>query len=108
VSEPTGGIEINLPVPPSIESVLDQHLGARPPSLAEALVEREEQIADILRIVGVQWGVLPPIMAEVFAQIGLGRPISTEQRALIHSQFHRAVEAIQRGDDPYAPPTTDN
>lgn len=68
--------------------------------LEAALVEREEAMADILRLAGAQFGLFPEIVAEVLAQVGIGRPISTEQRAMIHANFHALMERLQseRGD----------
>lgn len=103
-------IRIDLPIPPSIEAVVAQHITdldqAR--AVVAALVEREELIADVMRVAGQSFGLLPQIVAEVFAQIRFGAPIPDDQRAMIHEQFHRVIEQIQRGEDPFAPPTINN
>lgn len=115
MSESESGINFSMPLPPSIEEVLRPFVAAETMNgatnwteLRDALVEREEYVADVLRVAGQSFGVLPQIMAEVFASIGLGMPLSTEQRALIHSQFHRTIAIIQAGGDPFAPPDINN
>lgn len=82
--------------------------GKEPPeSLINALVEREQAMADTLHQAGMQFGLFPQIVAEVLAQVEMGEPISTEQRDMIHTQFHRLMEQIaaaQRGDGPMPTP----
>lgn len=80
----------------SIESIVTRHLdsGAPPEVLIHALVEREEAIADILRLAGIQFGLFPEIVAEVLAQVQMGRPISVEQRAMVHSNFHALMQRL--------------
>lgn len=103
-------MEFSVYLPEPIAALVDQWVaeGAPPEVLTARLVEREEQVADVLRLAGQSYGVLPQIMAEVFAQIRLGTPISTEQRALIHSQYHRVIDAIHRGEDPFNLPMSDD
>lgn len=83
---------------PTIRSIVLRHVdeNAPPEVLIERLVEREESVADILRLAGVQFGLFPEIVAEVFAQVGVGRPISLEQRSMIHSNFHVLMERLRR------------
>ena len=76
-------------------------------ALVQALVDREEAMADTLRQAGMQFGLFPQIVAEVLAQVEMGEPIPTTQRALIHSQFHVLMEQIataQRGEGPMPTP----
>jgi hypothetical protein len=75
--------------------------------LTAALMEREQAMADTLHQAGMQFGLFPQIVAEVLAQVEMGEPISTEQRDMIHQQFHRLMEQIaaaQRGDGPMPTP----
>ena len=75
--------------------------------LVAALVEREQAMADTLHQAGMQFGLFPQIVAEVLAQVEMGEPITTEQRALIHGQFHQLMEQIamaQRGEGPMPQP----
>jgi hypothetical protein len=95
---------------PSIEEVI-RSLAERDegevsgPDLVAALVEREEAIADQLRLAGAQFGLYPEIVAEVLAQVGFGAPITPEQRQLIHDQFVNLMNTLQeqyrqqRGDN---------
>lgn len=95
----------------SIADIVTRHCNdpATPPpeSLIAALVAREQAMADVLRQAGMQFGMYPQIVAEVLAQVEMGEPITTQQRALIHSQFHLLMEQIaaaQRGDGPMPQP----
>jgi hypothetical protein len=76
-------------------------------ALTQALVDREQAMVDVLHQAGMQFGLFPQIVAEVLAQVEMGEPIPTEQRALIHSQFHVLMEQIamaQRGEGPMPTP----
>ena len=76
-------------------------------TLVSALMEREQAMADTLRQAGMQFGLFPQIVAEVLAQVEMGEPISTEQRAMVHFQFHALMEQIaaaQRGEGPMPTP----
>ena len=75
--------------------------------LTAALVGREQAMVDTLHQAGMQFGLFPQIVAEVLAQVEMGESIPTEQRALIHSQFHQLMEQIamaQRGEGPMPQP----
>jgi hypothetical protein len=84
---------------PSIAAVVDNALPGVSAELRAALIlaliEREEMIADVLRLAGVQFGLFPEIVAEVLAQVEMGRPISTEQRVMVHSNFHALMQRLQ-------------
>ena len=75
--------------------------------LVQALVDREQAMADTLRQAGMQFGLFPQIVAEVLAQVEMGEPIPTVERSMIHSQFHLLMEqfaAAQRGEGPMPQP----
>jgi hypothetical protein len=98
-------------LPPSLDSVLDRlsarHLPGDRAAIQAALVEREDQVADFLRLAGQQFGLFPQIVAEVLSQTGLGTPVSTEQRDMIHRQFHALmgqIERAMRGEGPMPQP----
>ena len=55
--------------------------------LTVALVERENEMADLFRMAGIQFGLYPWIVAEVFAEVGIGTPPTDEARAMIRQQF---------------------
>lgn len=85
---------------PSIEQIVRAHYDspATPPpeALVRALVEREDLMADMLRMAGMQFGVYPQIVAEVFAEVGIGSPVDGGQRQLIRHQFVQLMEELQR------------
>lgn len=64
--------------------------------LTAALVAREDQMADTLRMAGAQFGLYPEIVAEVFAEVGVGTPVDETQRAFIRAQFNSLMEELQR------------
>jgi hypothetical protein len=73
----------------------------------EALVDREDQIVEVLHLAGVQFGLFPQIVAEVLAEVGLGTPKSETERAMIRRSFTELMAAIQRaqtGDGPMPTP----
>lgn len=95
----------------SIADIVNRYVGdpATPPPevLINALVAREQAMADTLHQAGMQFGMFPQIVAEVLAQVEMGEPVSIEQRALIHGQFVALMEQIgaaQRGEGPMPQP----
>lgn len=98
MTEPTHDMQ-TMPRPDSIADVvtkvLDGHADAIDQAgLVLALTIREEEIADLLRLAGAQFNLFPEIIAEMFAQVGLGRPITEEQRVMIHAQFHALMARL--------------
>lgn len=62
-----------------------------------ALLQREDEIAESLLIVGAQTGVHAPIIADVFAnQVPLGTPKSEEERILIRQALIAHLEELRR------------
>lgn len=93
----------------SLELALGQWMEANPDiqaleddrwlvDLQERLLAREDNIADMLRLAGVQFGLFPQIVAEVLADVGLGTPISEEQRTLIRRQFVELMDQLREED----------
>lgn len=64
--------------------------------LVRALVQREQGKADMLRLAAQQWGLHAEIVAEQLAIIGLGEPISPEERALIKARFDEHIAELLR------------
>jgi len=64
--------------------------------LVGALIEREEALKEQLGMAGMQFGLFPQIVAEVLAEIGMGAPMTDEQRAFIRAQYVALMEAIER------------
>lgn len=95
----------------SIADIVYRHYqnSADPPpeALIGALVDREQALADVLRMAGQQFGMYPQIVAEVLAEVEMGEPISVDQRAMIKAQFvvlMDQIAAAQRGDGPMPQP----
>jgi hypothetical protein len=66
-------------------------------ALVFALVTREQERVEQLGVIAVtQFGVHPEFFAEVMAALEMGSPMTTEQRAYIHSQFHQHLEELRR------------
>lgn len=63
--------------------------------LVSELVEREEAIAVFLRDQSVTWVLFPEVVAEMFSLVGLGEPISEQQRAFVHQQYLALIERLQ-------------
>lgn len=63
--------------------------------LKAMLVTREDLMADHLRLAAQQFGLMPQIVAEVVAQLGLGTPLSEEERALVHQNFVTLMQQIE-------------
>lgn len=65
-----------------------------PDVLRAMLRTREDLMADHLRLAAQQFGLMPQIVAEVVAQLGLGTPLSAEERALVQQNFIALMEQI--------------
>jgi hypothetical protein len=73
----------------SIADVVTQaHAEEVPPDVLTArLIAREDEFALAFHMAGAQFGMFPEIIAEVFAELHFGSPITQEQRAMVHNQF---------------------
>jgi len=65
-------------------------------ALVTALIEREEAIADNLRMAGAQFGLYPQIVAKVLADLEFGTPIDETQKAFVTEQFNNLMAEIRR------------
>lgn len=63
--------------------------------LVASLVQREVELADRLRMAGLQFGLYPEIVAEVLAEVGMGEPVSEEERLMIRTQFVALMERLR-------------
>lgn len=83
---------------PSIEEVVALHVeGGDPTPLVRALQEREDLVADALRLMGQQFGLYPEIVAEVLTNgVRLGTPVSLDQHAHVRERFIARMEDIRR------------
>lgn len=83
----------------SLASIVDSWDGQSRLTLHAALVAREDNMADMLRLAGQQFGAAPFAVAEVIAQVGLGTTPSEEERALIRASFIAGMEDLRRQYD---------
>lgn len=81
--------------PQTIADLVDIYVGDRD-RLVAALTAREDALADVLRLAGVQFGLYPELVAEVLASVGLGTPPSPEMRELIRVNFTARMEQLRR------------
>jgi len=89
---------------PSIAEVVNEHIAdpATPPpeSLIHALMRREDALAEAMGMAGMQFGLFPQIVAEVFAELEFGHPRSDEERLMIRRQFEQLMIEIQNQQPP--------
>ena len=78
--------------PKSVELILDESTSRE--STIKALKEREEAIADFLRLAGMTFGLYPEVVAEVLAQSGLGLELTAEQREYVHSNYINLINRL--------------
>jgi len=74
-----------------VEGLTDEQVSG----VTGALLAREETMADMMRMAGLQFGLYPEIVSEVFAEIGIGNPIDDATRAMIRQQFVMLMERLQ-------------
>jgi hypothetical protein len=60
------------------------------------LYAREDNMRDVLHLAAVQFGLFPQIVAEVLAEVGLGSPMSGDERELIRTNFQNLMIQLQR------------
>lgn len=84
---------------PSIESTIRSVGGfsdEQVASVTRLLLDREDSMADMFRMAGLQFGLYPQIVAEVFAEVGIGTPIDETQRSMIRQQFNALMQELQQ------------
>ena len=91
-----------MDVPPTLEETVDQFLASTPKGertkqgLIAALQQREDQIADFLRLAADQLGTYPEFVAFIMAQARLGSPVDEEAMGFLHQRFHARMEWIRQ------------
>ena len=65
-------------------------------TLTRVLTVREDVMADHFRMAGMQFGLYPWIVAEVFAEVGIGTPLSEVERGVVRQQFEAGMEELRR------------
>lgn len=85
---------------PSIRDIVmhhyTEHGDASPEVLIGLLVAREQAMAELLRMAGMQFGMYPQIVAEVLAEVEMGEPLDPPERAFIKAQFQALMEELTR------------
>lgn len=84
----------------TLREVVESHVGSPDGDVATtrlvaALVDREDNMADQLRLAGMQFGLYPEIVAEVLAQIGLGTQPDEATRLHIRTQFTTLMQRLR-------------
>lgn len=79
-----------------VNSATDEEGHVNPETLMALLIAREDNMADHLRLAGAQFGLLPWIVAEVVAELGLGTPLSDEERQMVRQNFVNGMEELRR------------
>ncbi len=79
----------------TLEEILAKHgLGGNMP-LRKDLLEREDAIADQLRVMGMNLGAMPEFVAQALVEVGLGTPPSPEEKTMIAQQFSAKLAWLQ-------------
>lgn len=82
----------------SIREVIDANIRdgkVYPSRMERQLIDRENNMADMLRLAGQQFGLYPEIVAEVLASVGMGTQPSPEERQLIRNNFVALMERLR-------------
>ena len=69
-------------------------------AMTDFLMQREDQIAETLRVAGSQFGLFPEIVAEVLTEIGIGTPPDDTTREFIKQNFIARMQWIQQQQQP--------
>lgn len=72
----------------------------------ESLVNREDAMAEVMFLAGMQFGLFPQIVAEVLAEVGLGTPKSEDEREMIRHSFTNLMEQLRRAQSGEGPMPT--
>lgn len=85
---------------PTVRDVVDRHRNLIGDTVADQLIadlyQREDLVADFLRLAGTQLGTFPEFVAKVLTDAGLGTPVSTEEQAYLNQQFAARMEWLQQ------------
>lgn len=65
--------------------------------LRALLVAREDNVCDYLRLAAAQFGMFPELVAEIIAGIGIGTPLSAEERQIVRNNFIEKMRTIAEG-----------
>lgn len=76
--------------------------------LLTLLTAREDNMADLIRLAGAQFGLYPQAVSKVLMDVGLGTAPTPEARALIDGQFVALMEQLQEEHRRRQNPEQDN
>lgn len=94
---PNFGAEDQVTVAEVIDTALRESVGDEvADEVIRLLVAREDMIADNLRLAATQLGTFPELVAKVMADVGLGSPVTDEEKQLLDQQFVARVQWLQR------------
>lgn len=79
----------------TLAEVLTEHQVEPDSELGRALLERENEVADFLRTMGMTHGAFPEFVAAVLVESTLGTPVSDEEKALITQNYQAKVAWFQ-------------
>lgn len=84
---------------PTVREVVDKQRNLIGDTVADQmiadLIQREDLIADMLRLAGSQLGTFPEFVAKVLADVGLGTPVTPEIQEHLNKQFAARMEWLQ-------------
>lgn len=88
---------------PTLHSIVENHYEEGAERLEAALLEREDLIADALRLFGANFGLYPEVVSEVLTNaIPLGTPQSEAAKVFVRLQYEALVQRLNN------PPSTDD
>ena len=76
----------------TLDDVLAGYTITDPDGLKAALLVREENMADLIRLAGTQFGLFPEIVAKVLNDVGLGPAPSAEEVEMVNQAFAQRME----------------
>lgn len=94
-------IELGPTIAQVVDHCLAEHTDDLRTALIEELISREQGIATTLSVIGIEnFGLHPEFIADVFAQLGVGEPLTTEERTMIHENAVRHMQELMNEQGP--------
>lgn len=83
----------------TLRETVDKHRNLIGDTVAEQMITdltaREDSMADVIRLAGVQFGLFSEIVTKVLMDVGIGTPPTPELRNHINTQFAGRMEWIR-------------
>jgi hypothetical protein len=99
---PNFGGEDQVTVAEIVDTALRERIGDEAADeVIRLLVQREDMMADNLRLAATQLGTFPELVAKVLADVGLGTPVDDTTKTMLDQQFVARIAWLQqqmRGD----------